>query len=114
VGIALNLLDRAMASEGEVENILAEDADTRKLCNLLLNNNEPWHNIAAKLATQQADPEAFRRQVLGYMAKVMLSNGPRAARAWLVVDTFRQPFYDTGWPGLVAAAFEACNGAKGR
>jgi DNA polymerase III gamma/tau subunit len=80
-------------------------------------NRKPWGEIARLLKAVDAEPESIRRLVLQYMSSVLMNAGPgpRGNQAWLILDAFRRPFYDTGKPGLIAACFEAlCGGAGGR
>lgn len=75
------------------------------LCRALIGKNK-WKEIATILkdiATE--DPENVRLAVLGY-CKTVLLNGENG-RAFLIMDSFKEPFYNTGHAGLVRACYEA-------
>jgi len=57
------------------------------------------------LNLKDEDPEKVRRAVLGYCNKVLLQEDD--ARAFIIMDAFRTPFYDTGAPGLTMACYDA-------
>ena len=44
--------------------------------------------------------------VLGYCKSVLLSGGPKADKAYDIIDVFGNNFYDTKFAGLVAACYE--------
>ena len=46
----------------------------------------------------------MRRAVLGYCSAVLLSGDE--PKAFVVMDAFRAPTYDLGWPGIVMACYE--------
>ena len=79
----------------------------------LLWKGAPWKAVAESIRNLTTEPETTRRVVLGYMSSVLLG-GRDAQRAWLIMDAFRVPLYDTGRPGLVMAAYAACVAVGGR
>lgn len=66
---------------------------------------KPWKEVALLLKDLDDEPETIRRQVLGYASNVCLSGGKMAVRAFLLLDVFQHPFYDSGKPGLVCACY---------
>lgn len=110
---ALVLLDSVLALPGDAERLGALRAGPRKvdafeLVRLLLYKRPSWAQVAAHLEKTTEDPEALRRMVLACAAREILKGGATAPRAFLVVDVFRSPFYDSGRAGLVAACWEVC------
>jgi hypothetical protein len=73
------------------------------LCRALFGNSD-WgkvRNILTGLNGQ--DVESVRRQVMGYASAILLKSDN--SRAGLVLEEFREPFYNTGFPGLVLACY---------
>jgi DNA polymerase III gamma/tau subunit len=64
-----------------------------------------WDLISKLLRSTDHDPETMRRMILGYAGAVLLGGGRLAPRALLVVDVFKDNFYDCGKAGLVAACY---------
>ena len=74
-----------------------------ELCRSLI-GNAGWKQIASILSgLKDQDPESIRRQVLGYCAAVLTKNDNN--RAGLIMENFIEPFYNTGFPGLVFACY---------
>lgn len=74
------------------------------LCKALIARNS-WEKVSKILkGLDKEEPETIRRAVLGYANRVLL-NGKEDA--YLVLDAFREPFYNTGKPGLTLACYEA-------
>ena len=53
-----------------------------------------------------SDPEGLRWMVLGYATNVMLGGGKLVSRAAMVVECFRDNFFDSKKAGLVSACYE--------
>lgn len=74
-----------------------------ELARALLAGNA-WKQITPILKSlDKQDAEQIRRMILGYCKSVLL-NGPNL-RAGSIMEEFIEPFYDTGFPGLVYAAY---------
>ena len=72
----------------------------------LLNPSTRWPKMASILKeNQKEDPEGIRWMVLGYAKTVMLS-GKLSAQCYLILDSFRDHFYDSKFAGLIAACYE--------
>lgn len=72
------------------------------LCRLLL-KKQSWRTVSKTLqALKGQDAEEIRRAVLGYCAAVLLK-GADDPQALALLDIFREPFYNSGWPGVVWA-----------
>ena len=107
---SLVLLDQIInLPEGEQENALSTTQDVEQqcieLCRALI-NRKPWGNVADILKGLKDDPEAIRHMVLGYARAVLLS-GRKQANAYLVIEAFRDNFFDSKHAGLAAACYEA-------
>lgn len=82
------------------------EAQIIDLCRALFKET-PWPqiaNILKKIHTQ--DAEGIRRAILGYAKTVLLNAGSN--RAYIVIQAFRQPMYDIGMPGVIAACYAIC------
>lgn len=76
---------------------------TIELCRSLL-QGAGWRKIANILSGLKGeDPESIRRAVLGYCSSVLLK--AENNQAGLIMEEFIEPFYNTGFPGLVCACF---------
>lgn len=74
-----------------------------ELCRALIGNGG-WKQIANILSgLKDQDPESIRRQVLGYCSAI-LTKGEND-KAGLVMENMIEPFYNTGFPGLVFACY---------
>lgn len=105
VGLPSNLRLEAIATMNRVQ------AKAIDLCRALAKKAH-WRDISAILKGMEGeDPEGVRRAVLGYFTTILLNRGD--ADTFMVMEAFRQPFYDQGpKTGLVMAAFLAANRGK--
>lgn len=119
-GIAVGLLDMARSVEDDdpanviavLERGQAQEAQAIELCRLLV-KRAPWKSVAAhlkKIKEQGEDPEGLRRMVLGYCSSVLL--GRDDPHSWVIMEAFMEPTYNTGFPGIVFAAYQALAGQK--
>jgi DNA polymerase-3 subunit gamma/tau len=89
------------------ESTLAISNECIELCqHMMSKNSKNWKKIAKILKGLDGEPEGIRRQVMGY-ANACLLNG--SMKAYCILDAFREPFFNTGKPGLTLACFEALN-----
>lgn len=109
---ALTLLDKLIDSPKETQMHLAESAERQEaeiidLCRILFKGQD-WAKIALLLTSLRrvAEAEDVRRAVLGYCSSILMK-GKEHPQAYILLDAFREPFYNTGWPGLVLACYEA-------
>lgn len=108
-GVALAIVDKIISLPKEkqlaaVRRIAEEQNTVIELCRALM-KNAPWKTISAILKKiEDKDPETIRRQVLEYFRKVMMSGDESA---YIVMDCFKNAFYDSGKAGLVMACYEA-------
>jgi DNA polymerase-3 subunit gamma/tau len=89
----------------EVAKKTAElQSQTIELCRALLKPNNAWQPIRVILnALQEQDPEDIRRAVMGYCKAVLLKSDNE--KAGLILDFFCEPFYNSGFPGVVHACY---------
>ena len=115
---ALVLLDQVIGLDNEDDMIEAIKTTTAEvqaivIARALFNPRTKWIEMAKILKeTVDEEPEQIRWMILGYAKNVLLSGGKLSSRAYLIIDTFRDHFYDSKWAGLVASAYEIIVGTK--
>ena len=105
---ALQILEIVLRTEPEKRLSAAkkqaeQQSQSIELCRSLLTpgNWKKTMNILNGLKDQ--DAESIRRHVLGYCQSVLLKEDN--VRAGLIIEEFREPFYNIGFPGLVYACY---------
>ena len=77
------------------------------LCRSLI-KGEKWPKVAAIITGLEKESiETIRLGVLGYAASVLLKGDD--PRAYLILDSFKDPFYNAGKAGLVRSCYEVLN-----
>ena len=76
----------------------------------LMDKKTSWKQLAEIIREVDEDPEQVRRMILGYASKVALSGGYVAERACLILDEFRDNWYDCGKAGLVISCWRVLRG----
>ena len=110
-GIALSILEKVIDLDPkDMENAatrFVEQQDTViSLCQALL-KNKSWAEVIEILKSlENEDPETLRRKILEYFRKVLIGGDDYA---FVIMDAFREPFYNTGKAGLVMACYETLN-----
>jgi DNA polymerase-3 subunit gamma/tau len=109
---ALVLLDKiSNLKEGEqaqaIEDKLAEENEAIELCRALI-KKESWGRVAKILKGLKGEPESIRFAVLGYARVVLLKS--RDYQAYVVMDCFKDNFYNSKAAGLALASFETIHG----
>lgn len=109
--MALTILDKIIGMEPEemLEAAKQQAADQNEaiaLCRALL-RKRPWGEVSLILRGIEQEPEQVRRMVLGYAQSVLLKGKEDNGQAYIILAAFREPLYDSGKPGLVAACYEA-------
>lgn len=107
---ALVILNQVLEIEDEEEQLNAVvRADSRRqaieLARLLVNPRSKWGDVAKVLKALEDEPESVRHPVLGYACSVLQGGGKLASRAYLIIESFSEPFYDTKRAGLAAACY---------
>jgi DNA polymerase III gamma/tau subunit len=105
---ALVLLDKVLnLKEPEREAAIARHVEDQNeaidLCRALIKKS-PWKVVAKILRDLKGEPESTRWAVLGYARSVLLNKADH--QAYLIIDVFKDNFYDSKAAGLVAACFE--------
>ena len=111
-GMALGILDKIIDLPPKemrkvIERVAAEQNAAIDLCRSIFKKDK-WANITSiirGLKNTKEDPERVRRAVLGYCATILLKK--ESPSAYLVMDAFRNPFYDSPWEQLVLACYES-------
>jgi DNA polymerase-3 subunit gamma/tau len=110
---ALNILEQALSSPVENRlNVARKSAENQsqsiELCRALLRGAK-WKEISIILkGLQDQEPESVRRHVLGYCQAVLLKEDNM--RCGLIMEFMIEPFYNSGWPELVFAAYSIVKG----
>ena len=91
--------------------IITVTAETQaiEIARALFKKSTGWKTMMKILnETEGEEPEQIRWMVLGYAKAIMLKTNNQAmvSRAYLVIDAFRDNFYDSKMAGLVAACYE--------
>ncbi len=80
---------------------------------LLINPKATWPKVAEALKKyKDEDAESIRWGVLGYMKSCLLSGSKVSKRAFLIIEVFRDNFYDSKQAGLAAACYEIVTGVN--
>jgi len=95
--------------------IITATAETQAfaIVRALLYSKTSWKQMAEILkATEGEEPEQIRWLVLACCRTEMLKAGKFTGRAYVVIDAFRDNFYDSKMAGLCAACYECLEGAE--
>lgn len=111
----LVLLDQIIDIEDEEEQLNAvvkadEQTLAIELARALINPRVKWSDISPILKNLEDDVESLRWMILGYSKAVLIKGGKLAPRAFLLIDAFRDNFYDSKAAGLTAACYEVVTG----
>lgn len=105
---ALQILDQVLSVSPDLRLKVAEKQAERQnqsieLCRALLQNTG-WKKVQNILnGLKNEEPETIRRMVLGYCQAVLLKNDNE--KAGLIMEEFIEPFFNTGFAGLVYACY---------
>jgi DNA polymerase III gamma/tau subunit len=110
----LVLLDGIRHLEGEEDQLESiRNSDGRReaiqLARLLIYPDTTWNDVRKVLQEITEEPESLRWMVLGYANSVLLKGGQQKEKAYLIIDAFRDNFYDSKKAGLSAACWEIIN-----
>lgn len=111
---ALQILEQVLNVEEDKRLEMAKrsaesQSQSIELCRLLIGEGTPWKKVASVLngLKDTEDSEAIRRHVLAYTQSVLLNkDNPTAG---LILEEFIEPFYASGFPGLVYACYSVIN-----
>jgi DNA polymerase-3 subunit gamma/tau len=102
----------SLATDAERLSVLnASDTEkvAKQLLNLIVSPNPTWPDLVSAVEGVE-DLESFRRGVLGYASAILLKQKKPttriAKRCALVLEVFRENWYDCGKAGLVSALYD--------
>jgi DNA polymerase III gamma/tau subunit len=110
---ALQILEKVLnvSEEQQLEiskTSAAQVSESIQLCRALLEKS-PWKKVAGILVgLKEQDAESIRRHVLGYCQSILLRQ--ENDKAAFIIEMFRDPFYDIGFPGLILACYSVIKG----
>lgn len=105
---ALQILDQVLNVSQDMRLDVAKktaelESKTIELCRALLQGAQ-WKKISNILkGLQTEEVESVRRAILGYCSTVLLKG--ENMRAAVIMEEMVEPFYNSGWPGLIFACF---------
>ncbi len=108
---AMKLLEKVIGlTEEQAQAVIDEEerltSEGFELCRALLAPKPSWAKISKiLLGLKDQEEEGIRRLVLGYCNSILLKGDNIAA--FVVMDEFAEPFYNTGKPGLTLACYKA-------
>jgi len=110
---ALQILDQVLKAEPEQRLEIAKQAEIVQsqsilLCRALVGTGTAWKEVREILnGLKEEEPESIRRHVLGYAQAVLLGESDKDTRftAGLILELFVDPFWNSGFPGLVLACY---------
>ena len=115
---ALQILDKIIDLDAEemeeaARQISQQENQVIELCRALF-AGKAWKEIATILrGLEKEDIEKTRLSVMGYCSSILLSEKTKdAPQAFIVMDEFKNPFYNNGRAGLVYASYAAVEGCK--
>jgi len=106
---ALQILEQVLLAEPENRLEVSKQAEavqsqSIELCRALVGAGRSWKEVREILSgLREEEPESIRRHVLGYAQSVLLKSDN--VRAGLVLEEFVNPFWNSGFPGLVLACY---------
>lgn len=111
---ALTILEQVLATPEKRRLKVAQQAQVMEteaieLCRALL-GRKSWKVVSEILKNLKAseDAEGVRRLVLGYMSSVLLNK--EDDQCALILECFQEPFYNSGFPGLVFSCYQVIKG----
>lgn len=110
---ALQVLDKVLnvSEEQQLEmakTSAAQASESIQLCRALIDKSG-WKKVSVILAgLKDQEAESIRRHVLGYCQSILLRG--ENDKAAFVIEMFRDPLYDIGFPGLVLACYSVVKG----
>jgi len=100
---ALVALEKHLANiEAPIVGLSESSPEIIDLCRMLM-KKQAWRGVAKVLqGLKGQDVEEIRRAVLGYATAIMVK-GADDPQALVILDVFKDPFYNSGFPGVVWA-----------
>lgn len=112
---AMVLLDMIIDLEDEEDQLTAIEptktqAQAIEIFRALMTNKTDWPKMAALLKRCDEEPEGIRRLILACARNIMLSGKKGSNRAFVVIQSFSENYFETKQTGLVASCFEVIAG----
>lgn len=103
--------------ENQLNAVLAVDTETQafSLVKMLIWERATWDKVAKFLKDyeeKEKDFEGMRHLILACAKTELLKDNSFKERAYNIINAFRDPYYDCGFPGLVASCFEVVAPSK--
>lgn len=94
------------------EMLVADEAQKQaiEIARELISPKPSWPKIAKLIKEVTEEPETIRWMILGYASTILLGGGKLAPRAYLLINSFRDNFFDSKKAGLIAACYEVVHG----
>ncbi|MCK9429583.1 MAG: AAA family ATPase [Candidatus Omnitrophica bacterium] len=105
---SIKILEKVLSTPKKHRLAIAKQAAEEQLegialCRALI-KKQSWSTVKTILqGLKGQEPETIRRLVLGYASSVLLNKDDEVAG--LILESFIEPFYNTGFPGLVYACY---------
>lgn len=113
--VFLNSIIHLQSMEEQLDAIMSATAELQAfeiVRALLYNTKTSWKEMAVILkATENEDAEQIRWLVLACCKTELLKAGKFTPRAYMIIDVFRDNFYNSKMAGLVAACYECIAGS---
>lgn len=114
--VYLNNIISLSSKKDQLNAIITATAETQAFAivrALLYKPKTKWREMARILKdTEGEEPEQIRYLVLACCKTEMLKGGNLTGRAFIIIDAFRDNFYDSKMAGLTAACYEVIEGGK--
>lgn len=112
--VVLNQIMGLNTEEEQLEAIAPERTKTAaiELFKLLINPKAKWADMAKVLRELQEEPEGIRRLILACSRNVLLKGGPSSSRAFVIIDSFKENYFNTGSAGLAASCYSVLFGSE--
>lgn len=106
--VLLNQIILLKTEEEQIDAIESADSTTAgfKIAQALGNSRTTWPVMAKILREVEEEPESLRWLIMSYATSMMIKGGSGAGRGYIIIDSFRDHFYDSKKAGLVAACYE--------
>lgn len=112
--VLLNQIINMKKEKDQLECISSIEAEAEgiEICRALFRSGVSWNTMSNLLLKTSSDPETVRWSVLGYANVILLKNPKQSHIAYLIIEAFRDNFYDSKKAGLSSACYEVITGLK--
>lgn len=108
---AVVFLDSVIHLKDEVEQLKAIEnpeaaSQAIELARELIKPKASWKKINEILNTVEEEDETIRIIILSYARAVLAGGGKMMHRAYIIIEAFQEPFYNSHKAGMLAACYE--------